>query len=275
MNPAAPAPGPPDARPGGLRGLVRDLLALDRRALAVLLTVPIVLTLLDYYGMPWQHGARRELRPTHAGHSLRTPPPLAEEVATIEVPGPRPVRRYLWWSASCLLLLVLVPLLVMWIVARVGPRDLGFRLRGTARDAWIYAVLFVLFFPVVYLFSRTPEFTATYPFFRPAAQGLGPEFWTFEAAYFAQFLAIEFFFRGVIVLGLRPLIGPISILVMLAPYCMIHYYKPLPEALGSIGAGLVLGTLSYRTGTILYGWWLHFAVALSMDLLALHHLGRL
>ena len=71
------------------------------------------------------------------------------------------------------------------------------------------------------------------------------------------------------VLGLKPSLGKASVLVMLAPYCMIHYYKPMPEALGWIGAGLILGTLSWRTGTRLYGWFLHYAVALSMDLLSL------
>ena len=77
------------------------------------------------------------------------------------------------------------------------------------------------------------------------------------------------------VLGLKSRLGIASVLVMLTPYCMIHYYKPFPEAMGAIGAGLVLGVLSYRTGTILYGWFLHYAVALSMDLLALGQTGRL
>jgi hypothetical protein len=90
-----------------------------------------------------------------------------------------------------------------------------------------------------------------------------------------QFFAIEYFFRGFMTLGLKPRLGSASILVMPAPYCMIHYYKPFPEALGAIGAGLVLGVLAWRTETIIYGWFLHYAVALSMDLLALWQIGRL
>lgn len=275
MSERPPVADTPGTQRYGLGGLVRDILGMDRRALAVLVTVPIVLTLLDYYGMPWQYAERREYRTTHALRSPRAAPPLAEQVARISVPGPEAARRYVWWGLCCLLLLVAVPMLVARVVGGIRPQELGLRLRGTLHDAWIYALLFALFFPVVYLFSRTPEFTATYPFYRPATQGLDLGFWVFEAMYCLQFFAVEFFFRGFIVLGLRPLIGAASILVMLAPYCMIHFYKPLPEAMGSIGAGLVLGTLSYRTGTILYGWWLHFAVALSMDLLALDHLGRL
>ena len=62
---------------------------------------------------------------------------------------------------------------------------------------------------------------------------------------------------------------------MLAPYCMIHFHKPMLEALGAVGAGVVLGCLSWRTGTVVYGWFLHYAVALSMDLLSLSQSGRL
>jgi hypothetical protein len=124
--------------------------------------------------------------------------------------------------------------------------------------------------------SRSPDFQRTYPFYKPAGTGsLGADFWWFEAIYCLQFLGVELFFRGFLVLGLKRALGLSSVLVMLAPYCMIHFYKPIPEALGSIGAGLVLGLLAWRTGTIVYGWFLHYAVALSMDLLALHETGRL
>lgn len=39
----------------GLGGLVRDITALDQRALLILITVPVVLTLLEYYGLPWHY----------------------------------------------------------------------------------------------------------------------------------------------------------------------------------------------------------------------------
>jgi membrane protease YdiL (CAAX protease family) len=271
-----PPAGPPtpEAR-GGLVGVVRDLLAIDRRALVILVTVPLVLTILDYYGLPWHHHTRREYRPAQAAGAMRPAPPAAEVVASVPVPGPQAVRHFVWWGAACLFLLVFVPMAGAWFVGRISPRALGLRWRGTGRDAWTYLLIFLVFFPVVYLFSLTPEFQRTYPFYRQTGSVLDHTFVLFEAVYCLQFFAVEFFFRGFITLGLKPVMGRLSILVMLAPYCMIHYYKPFPEAMGSIGAGLVLGALAYRTGTILYGWALHFGVALSMDLLALHHLGRL
>ena len=57
--------------------------------------------------------------------------------------------------------------------------------------------------------------------------------------------------------------------IMVVPYVAIHLTKPFAEAVGSIVAGTVLGALSLRTGSIWFGAFLHFAVALTIDLLVL------
>ncbi len=283
-EPATTPGAPPDTNPegddvqhgGGLRGLIRDLTSLEKGALAILAMVPIAMTLLDYYGMPWHYGKHDARRPMHAHGEMRTTePPLASLLEGIEMPGPEPVRHYMWWGVCCLLFLVVLPMLVAWFFAKKSPRDLGLRFKGTGRDAPTYLLLYLIFLPVIYLVSRDPAFQNTYPFYKPRGGKLGTDFLIFEIIYCSQFFAVEFFFRGFMVLGLKRYIGWASVLVMLAPYCMIHYYKPMPEAMGAIGAGLVLGALSYRTGTIMYGWALHFGVALTMDLLALSHRGLL
>jgi uncharacterized protein len=64
-------------------------------------------------------------------------------------------------------------------------------------------------------------------------------------------------------------LGAHAVFVAVVPYCMIHFQKPLPEALGAIVAGIILGTLSLRTGSVLGGAAVHVAVALTMDVLAL------
>ena len=268
---------PSEHKPGflGIPGLVRDILSLNRAALAILITVPFVLTLLEYYGMPWHYSRNLERQSRlERGMSLEGTrnPPLADLLA-VEMPGPPEVRSYLWWGTACLLLLVVIPALVAKLVAGLSLRDLGLRVKGTGRDAWTYLALYLIFMPVVYLVSLQPSFQAVYPFYKPRGGNIGVDFLIFEIVYCLQFFAIEFFFRGFMTLGLKRYIGWASVLVMIAPYCMIHYYKPMPEAMGAIGAGLILGALSWRTGTIIYGWALHYAVALSMDLLGLHHRG--
>ncbi len=264
---------PQRRRAAGIRRLIRDFLALDRRALVILTSVPVLLTLLEYYGLPWHYSRARlpgrvpgfTVRDPHV--SFKPPPPGWEWIP--EVWGQGVLPSYLWWGLACIVLLVLAPMVIGWTVG-ASPRELGLRVKGTLGDAKTYLLLYGIFFPVIWIVSHSPHFLQTYPFYKPPAGKVGLDFVLFEAVYFLQFLGIEFFFRGFIVLGLKPRLGLASVLVMLAPYCMIHYYKPFPEAMGAIGAGLVLGLLAWRTGTVVYGWFLHYGVALTMDLLALH-----
>jgi len=46
----------------------------------------------------------------------------------------------------------------------------------------------------------------------------------------------------------------------------VHFGKPVPEVFAAIVAGLVLGTWALRSGSFLWGWLLHWTVAISMDL---------
>ena len=188
---------------------------------------------------------------------------------------PRDLWPLLWWAAGCVVLWIVVPLALLRATAGTSPKDVGLTVRGKGRDAWTYLALFLVFAPVVWLASQRADFRSTYPFYRPPPGRLGWDLVAFEVAYALQFLGVETFFRGVMTLGLKPALGRASILVMIAPYAMIHFHKPMLEAFGAIGAGLVLGSLSWRTGTIVWGWLLHYAVALSMDLLSLHQAGRI
>ena len=69
--------------------------------------------------------------------------------------------------------------------------------------------------------------------------------------------------------GLRRAFGANAIFVMIVPYCMIHYGKPMSETLGAIGAGIILGTIAMRTKSIWGGVMIHIGVATTMDVLAL------
>jgi uncharacterized protein len=96
-----------------------------------------------------------------------------------------------------------------------------------------------------------------------------------EGAYGLQFLALEFFFRGFLLFALARSFGSQAIFIMVLPYMMIHYSKPLFEAFSAILAGIILGTLALKTRSIYGGMLIHVAVSWSMDLLALYHKGLL
>ena len=72
-----------------------------------------------------------------------------------------------------------------------------------------------------------------------------------------------------IAIGMGQVMGRLAVWVAMVPYCMIHYHKPLPEALAAIVAGLVLGEVAQRTQSIAGGVIVHIGVALTMDMLVL------
>ncbi len=86
-----------------------------------------------------------------------------------------------------------------------------------------------------------------------------------ELFYGLQFLSLEVFFRGFMLAEAKLKYGWRAILFMVVPYVMIHFGKPAAETTGSLIAGMVLGLLALRTGSIWGGVTIHIAVAWSMD----------
>ena len=166
-----------------------------------------------------------------------------------------------------------LPLLVWPFVFKESPLDLGLRFRGFREHAWIYLLCLVIVIPTLVVVSYAPEFNHYYPMYSLAARSW-TDFWIWEAVYISQFLAIEIFFRGFWLRGAR-ILGAGAIFSMMVPYVMIHFPKPYLEACGAIVAGVVLGSLSMKTGSIWAGFLIHSTVALLMDLLALHQSGRM
>jgi CAAX protease family protein len=163
---------------------------------------------------------------------------------------------------------VFMPLITIALMPRERIRDYHFSLAGFTKHLWIYVLLFTLITPAVMVASTTQSFRHTYPFYRLANRSHF-DLWTWEAFYAAQFVSLEIFFRGFLLHGLRRAFGANAIFVMIVPYCMIHYGKPLPETLGAIGAGVILGTVAMRTKSIWGGVLIHIGVAMTMDILAL------
>jgi membrane protease YdiL (CAAX protease family) len=181
------------------------------------------------------------------------------------------LKGFAWWSGWRVFGYVIVPCIAIACMPGVRLRDFHVSLRGFVGHLWVYLLMFALILPAVIEASMTSTFRHTYPFYRLANRSTF-DLWSWEALYAAQFVSLEFFFRGFLLHGLRRALGSNAIFVMLVPYCMIHYGKPLPETLGAIGAGLVLGTLAMRTRSIWGGVLIHIGVAVTMDMLALQGL---
>jgi hypothetical protein len=231
----------------------------DRDTLIVLLTSIVLLVLFFYWGRPNFYFANI-LSPD--------PAPLEPLDRFPEVGG------YLWWGMTSLVLRVAAPLAIILWWLRKRPGDFGFRVRGTWRHLPVYGAMYLAMLPVLVWVSGFESFLGYYPFYSHAAEG-GIGFWLYELGYGLQFVGVEAFFRGFMTFGLLPRFGALSVVIMTVPYTMIHFSKPMPEALAAIVAGLVLGTLAVRSRSFVPGILLHVSVAITMDLLVLTRIGAI
>lgn len=171
---------------------------------------------------------------------------------------------------------ILLPWLAVRFVLREPFSAFGLSTAGL-RSGWRpYAWLLGLSVPFVIAASFLPAFQVKYPFYDLAP---GEPFWPWFVAWWAiyalQFLGVELFFRGFMVHGLAGRFGVGAVFAMVVPYVMIHFTKPLFEALAALVGGTVLGFLSLKTGSIWWGVAVHVAIAVLMDVLALMHAGIL
>ena len=176
-----------------------------------------------------------------------------------------------WWAGTIISVYFIVPSLLTLFAFKMKLSDMGVKFRGPMEGRPLYVLMLGVKLPLVHYFSSTQSFQSRYPFYTPApGEHLWPNFILWEVIYFFQFASFEFFFRGFIILGTRKSFGYMSIFVMMVPYCMIHFGKPMPETIGAILAGIVLGTLSLKSRSIFLGILIHYSVAITMDLMALY-----
>ena len=245
----------------------------DYRPAVLFVITALVLTLQEYYG-------GRDFYDDHIRPALRE---LERAQATtpgglgrfVDLRKYGELYGYAWWAFARVFGYVVLPMTAWKLVFRKDSLlDMGLRVRGFTRHAWIYLVCLAVVIPAVFVVARQPEFGNYYPFYKQCSRSwLDLALW--EAMYFAQFFALEIFFRGFWLSGLRNTLGSGAIFAMCVPYCMIHYGKPYLEAAGAVVAGVALGSLAMRTKSIYSGFLVHVTVALSMDLLALAHKGAL
>ena len=233
----------------------------DRTAAIVLLTATALLLVFEYWGRPG----------FYVSSGLRD---WAAEVDGGRFAALADALGYVWWGLSSLVWRVLIPLAIGVWVLHLRPADLGYRLQGIARHLPAYGIAFVVMLPLLIWVSGFESFGTYYPFYERAVEG-GAGLWVYWGGYALQFVGVEAFFRGYLTFGLAPRFGWLAVPIMTVPYTMIHFAKPMPEAVAAIGAGLVLGTLALRSRSWVPGVFLHVAVALTLDILVMARVGAI
>lgn len=243
----------------------------DRKMITVLVTAAVSLTFINFFAARGSPQWLPTFLRTIGLHGLSV---RAHD--TLFGSSHEQFWRLALWAVVSVVGYVAIPAAVIRFALRERVRDYGLRRRGIASHAGIYAVLYAIAFPALVFASFGHAFQLRYPFYDLATgEGLWPYLWAWWALYALQFVALEFFFRGFFVHGLAPRLGYAAVFVMIVPYNMIHYGKPLPEALAAIVGGIVLGTLSLKTKSIWWGALLHITIAATMDVCSLWHRGVL
>ena len=185
----------------------------------------------------------------------------------------RPVWGFAYFSLMALVFRVGIP--ALW-ARKLGmnSHDLGWKREGQGLRVWpIYVALYLVVLPFVVAASATEAFQAKYPLARALLDAQNTidawQFLVYQALYVLVFVSGECFWRGWIVFGLERQFGNYAILWMLVPYVFAHFGKPLAESLGAIVAGTVLGWLALQHRSVWLGVVLHYAVAATMDGLAM------
>ncbi len=244
------------------------------QCLVMLISVSVLLTLQQYFlARGDAAGVLRlpeRLLPRRCGDALTGVTEVLFSEKNAEL------TRMTGWSCGSILIYAILPMLTIRLIAAGRVRDFGLRF-SESPHWWCLAVACYLgMLPVVVIASQTRPFLAMYPFYQlQPTEPLWPRFLVWELLYAAQFVSLEFFFRGYVIEAGRRQLGAWVILISTIPYCMIHFNKPMAEALGAIGAGIVLGFISLSTRSIWIGAALHVSTAWTMDALALLHSGRI
>jgi membrane protease YdiL (CAAX protease family) len=180
----------------------------------------------------------------------------------------RELLGYVWWGFWNLFCFLIIPMLTIKLVLKQSLKNYGWQV-GDIKKHWLGYVLLaspIMFFAFIVSFRE--DFSNHYPFYNLAHKSwLDLILW--ECIYIAQFIAVEFFFRGFLVNGLRIPFGSLSIAVMCLPYLMLHFPKLWLESFGAISFGFFLGILALRSKSIWGGVGVHVSIALMMDCMAM------
>jgi hypothetical protein len=127
-----------------------------------------------------------------------------------------------------------------------------------------------LMIPLIAMASTQSDFLRVYPKLKNMHYVAEQLNWMykvlFELSYGSDFISIELFFRGFLILSFARYAGRDAILPMAVFYCTIHFGKPLGECISSFFGGLLLGIVTYHTKAIWGGLIVHLGIAWLMEL---------
>ena len=168
------------------------------------------------------------------------------------------------------LVIVVALLVLLWKKFNGDQPFYGLTARGFKWGPYILMLLCMI--PLISMASTQRDFLSMYPKINSVLH-IGNSIhlsWLhkllFELSYGSDFLGIEIFFRGFLILAFIKWVGMDAILPMACFYCTIHFGKPLGECISSYFGGLLLGIVVYNTRSIYGGLIVHLGIAWIMEI---------
>jgi len=176
----------------------------------------------------------------------------------------RGVLGWGWWFFVQGMLGFVAPVLCLMLLFKRRPAEIGLGLGD-----WKLALgLALAYLPLVligtWVLSDGSAFQAKYPHYQPAATDWRI-FMVYEALFLFYWFGWEYLWRGFVLFGTARTFGLYAILVQAVPFAIMHYQKPMPEALLSILGGVALGGLVWRCRSFWIAVPIHAFQMLALD----------
>ena len=174
-------------------------------------------------------------------------------------------NHVVYWPV--LLFIIMLMLYVLW---RFFDDDQPFYGTSTWQINWKpYWLMLLIMVPLIIAASTQADFLAMYPKLKLiTGHSADVKWWQkllFEISYGSDFIGIELFFRGFLILGFIKWAGKNAILPMACFYCTIHFGKPLGECISSYFGGMLLGIVVSNTQSLWGGLIVHLGIAWMME----------
>lgn len=174
------------------------------------------------------------------------------------------LHGWVWWFGIQGILGFVLPVAILRFGFRNSWKEMGLGLgdwKLAVRIALIYLPLVIL---GTWFLSDSSAFQAKYPHYTPAARDWGV-FFVYESFFLLYWVGWEYLWRGFVLFGTARVFGIMAIFVQTVPFAILHYEKPMPEAILSIIGGVALGALVWRTRSFWIAVPIHAAQMMVLD----------
>jgi uncharacterized protein len=228
--------------------LISEIKKLDKKLIIIFLTAPILLTI------SWYFTSRRFF--------ILNLYSYFSDYEFIEL-----AEFYYWFAGDFLVLFIIPILIIRFLIREKEISGYGICFGDIKAGFIISAIFFSIMIPFIWIATSFESFQHVYPMMSSSRNSWGM-FFIYQAGLLLYIFAWEFIWRGYIQFGLRHRFGNYAIFIQTIPFVILHYGKPAIESFGAIAAGIALGILAFRTGSVFYGIIIHYSVMFSIDLVS-------